>query len=80
MPRRLAAALAVVAALVLASARPDVGATPSTARRPDPLGRFRSWEEAWAALSPFIRPTTNSALCGSGPTTAAACGVSAQGL
>lgn len=72
---RSAAAIAVLAALVLASMQPSAAAPPAT-RRPNPLERFRSWDEAWAALSPYARSSPKNAFCGSGPTVAAACGVS----
>ncbi|PRW61121.1 deleted in malignant brain tumors 1 -like [Chlorella sorokiniana] len=78
MARRLAATAALLTALALAgAARPAADASPSATRTPDPLARFRSWDEAWAALSPFARTPKNSAPCGSGPTAAASCGESA---
>lgn len=46
--------------------------------RPSPLRRAKSWEEAWAALSPYQLSPVAAAACNSssGPTFAASCGVS----
>ena len=78
---------ALLAAIALAAAggvhaavhplRPQAHAA-AAAARPDPLGRFKSWEEAWAALSPYGRASTKNATvaCASGgPVAAANCGV-----
>ena len=82
-PCRLAAvALLGVLLTVLLPLRTNAAAsrTPSAsaaAATPSPLRRFKSWEEAWAALSPYgVTPKNGSAPCGSGPSAAAACGVS----
>ena len=73
----------LLASEALARAKPGASAGAATAEptpaaaRPDPLGRFRSWEEAWAALSPYgLAAEKNASVpCGSGPAAAAACGV-----
>ncbi len=63
-------ALALLAAGLLACALP-VGAAPAAAAAaaPDPLGNFKSWQEAWNALSPY-KPSRTQA--GAAPAAVAA--------
>ena len=84
---RAATAAVLLAASLLACALPAVaqptGAVPaagSGAAKPNPLARFRSWDEAWAALSPYQASPTIAAARGPGTpacnTTAGPCRVS----
>jgi cathepsin L len=79
-----AAALVLLAACLLACIPASAAPLPLafaalSGARPNPLGPLRSWQEAWAALSPFVAPTTAGVLCNStaGPTVAAVCGEAA---
>lgn len=74
-----ALATALLAAALLACVLPCVlGAAPPA--RPSALARPKSWQEAWAALSPYGLPTVAAAACNSSrPTVAASCGVSPSG-
>lgn len=75
-PMRWPCRPAVAATVLLAISLSTLGSGMSAAAAPHPLGQFRSWDEAWAALSPYgLTPKNASAPCGSGPTAAAACGV-----
>ena len=81
---RLAAALALAlagGACAFTAQLPRAQARAQPAARPDPLAHFKSWEEAWAALSPYGLSAADAAVpCNSsGPTAAASCGVSWSG-
>ena len=75
-----AAVVALLAACLLAAAAPPAAAAAALpAGRPDPLGRLRSWQEAWAALYPYAAPTQAGVPCNTtGPTVAAVCAVSTR--
>ncbi len=73
--------LVLLAVLACSGGAFALPSSPPPATRPqsaaaNPLRRPTSWSEAWAVLVPYrLTPTTAAAPCGTGPTTAAACGV-----
>ena len=74
-PCRPAVVVLLVAALLSlgsgsAAAPCAASAAATVAAARSALGPFKSWQEAWAALSPYGPPPTN----GSAPPTVAACG------
>lgn len=63
MARSFVAALLVAGLVVLAAGGLPAGAAPAAAAAPappGPLGTFKSWQEAWNALSPY-GPSRNQA-------------------